>query len=215
MAAKKKSEQSKRPYHHGDLRAALIDAALQLIDQRGVKGFTLKDAAVIAGVSIAAPYRHFLDKEALLSTIQQEGFSLFDLALANAFTVGATPQRRIEELGVAYVQFALAHPAQFRVMFGLTGNHEPGAGPSEQDKSAGFRLLVRAVDELHPKAAQAEKTAIVLACWSLVHGFALLHLEGAFAGLVTPVTLEAQLRQSVSLFTDQAATPIQRQPDIN
>ena len=77
-------EAAKRPYHHGDLRAALIRAALSLIEEHGVKGLALSDAARLAGVSVAAPYRHFKDKEALLAEIAAEGFVLFRDALARA-----------------------------------------------------------------------------------------------------------------------------------
>ncbi len=74
--------ETKRPYHHGDLRAALIRAALSLIEEHGVKGLALSDAARLAGVSVAAPYRHFKDKEALLAEIAAEGFVMFRDALA-------------------------------------------------------------------------------------------------------------------------------------
>ncbi len=196
---KSKLDAAKRPYHHGDLRSTLMQEALRLIDQHGVKGFSLKDAAAMAGVSTAAPYRHFDDKEALLRAIQSEGFALFDASLSRASALGLTPQSRIEELGVAYVLFALNHPSQFRVMFSLAAHGQPK--PDEQHESAGFRLLVDAVDELHPGAGEGDRTSMVLACWSLVHGFALLYLDGAFEGLVMPPSLELQLRQSLRLFT--------------
>src|ERR1700744_5211743 len=100
----------KRPYHHGDLRAALLQAALKLIEEHGVKGLALSDAARLAGVSVAAPYRHFKDKEALLAEIAAEGFGMFRDALARA--VEGKPQNKpacLVEMGVAYVEFALQH----------------------------------------------------------------------------------------------------------
>ena len=107
---------AKRPYHHGDLRAALMTAALSLIDQHGVKGLALSDAAHLAGVSVAAPYRHFKDKEALLAEIAAEGFTLFRDALARAAQSHPEDKvKRLVEMGVAYVDFALHHRSHFKV----------------------------------------------------------------------------------------------------
>jgi AcrR family transcriptional regulator len=194
-ARAKRADGEKPAYHHGDLRAALIRAALELIDRHGVKGFSLKDAAVMAGVSTAAPYRHFADKEALIGAIQMEGFALFNSALAAAYESGQTPRARIEELGIAYVLFALQHPGHFRVMFGLagSGSPEPEADPT------GFLLLVKGVAELTPGTGDEERHAMVLACWSLVHGFAMLQMEGAFAGLIAAEEVETQLRRTLTL----------------
>ncbi len=189
--------QRRRAYHHGDLRAALMAAALALIDRHGVKGFSLKDAAVMAGVSTAAPYRHFADKDALLRAIQVEGFGLFNAALSDAFASRTSACERIEELGVAYVLFALRHPAHFRVMFGV---RDMSAPPLEQDKQAsGFHLLVRGVAELHPEASDAVRHDVVLACWSVVHGFAMLQMETAFVGMTEIPAIERQLRRTLRL----------------
>ena len=195
---------NKQPYHHGDLRAALIAAALSLVDQHGVKGFTLKDAAVLAGVSTAAPYRHFADKEALLQAICQEGFILFNTSLAAAWESAGTSEAAILELGIAYVQFALQHPAHFRLMFSLSGSKQPEAA---QSGTTGFDLLVRSVAALHPQATREHQTDVVLASWSLVHGFAILHLEGAFASVGLSGDMEQHLRRALHLFVAQTITP--------
>lgn len=200
MAATAKRKDGEKPaYHHGDLRAALMTAALELIDRHGVKAFSLKDAAVMAGVSTAAPYRHFADKEALLRAIQMEGFSQFNAALAAAYESGQTPQARIEELGVAYVMFALEHPGHFRVMFGMTGSGSPESEASDAPEPTGFLLLVKGVEELMPRASEQDRHAMVLAAWSLVHGFAMLQMEGALTGLVPAGEIEAQLRRTLAL----------------
>ena len=167
-------------YHHGDLRVALKRAALELIVEHGVKGFTLKDAAEIVGVSTAAPYRHFADKDALIREIQAEGFAQFNQALAGAFGAGETAVARVEELGVAYVHFALEHPGHFRVMFGQGGKATPMSGDAQ---ATGYELLVEGVAGMRPGASQAERQAMVVACWAVVHGFAMLQMEGAFAGM--------------------------------
>src|SRR5271156_4459878 len=108
----------KRPYHHGDLRPALIEAALSLVEQHGVKGLALSDAAKQAGVSVAAPYRHFKDKEALLAEIAAEGFVMFRDALARAYKTHPKDRvKRLVEMGMAYVDFALEHRSHFKVMW--------------------------------------------------------------------------------------------------
>jgi AcrR family transcriptional regulator len=187
-----------KQYHHGDLKAALLSAALSLIERDGVKGFNLKDAAVLVGVSTAAPYRHFADKDALLAAIRKEAFVLFYDSLKEAYESGRTPAARIEELGVAYVLFALHNPGRFRVMFGLTGEPAPVDGPAEPNA---FLLLVEAVAALVPRAGPKRRGDVVLACWSIVHGFAALQMDGAFARLPQP-EMEQQLRRTLRLLIE-------------
>jgi AcrR family transcriptional regulator len=202
---KQKQNGDKQPYHHGDLRAALLKAALLLIDRHGVKGFSLKDAAALAGVSTAAPYRHFADKAALLYALQGEGFALFNASLAAAFARGETASSKIVEMGVAYVRFAMQHPAHFRVMFGLTGGSEAGNSPEpDPSRASGFLLLVEAVTAFLPRVEPAVRNDLVIAAWSLVHGFAWLQIESAFEGTVAMGDVESQLRRTITLTLQQA-----------
>jgi len=190
----------KHPYHHGDLRAALIAAALQLIERHGVKGFTLKDAARIAGVSVAAPYRHFADREALLEAIQQEGFATFNAALASAGKDAETPRAHLIELGIAYLRFALQHPVHFRVMFSMAGDPKPKSPPDPHADPDGYALLVAAVAAVDPAAPICNQHDLVLACWSVVHGYASLYLDGAFAFTALGTDPETQLRRALTRF---------------
>src|SRR5688572_23914771 len=106
-------------YHHGDLRRALLDATLRLVELHGPQGFTLRAAARAAGVTAGAPYHHFKDKDALLGAVAAEGFELFRAALQGAAArPAATPRERMRNVGVAYVLFAVEHPTRFRVMLG-------------------------------------------------------------------------------------------------
>ncbi len=189
----------RQAYHHGDLRAALIAAGLALIEQHGAKGFTLKDAARMAGVSIAAPYRHFADRDALLGAIQAEGFARFNAALLAAYQQESDALARFVELGVAYVHFALEHPAHFRVMFSMESKVRPDP-PELPEDSDGFSLLVKAVTALYPQASRERIYDLVLANWSLVHGFALLTIDGSFAGTVGAIHVESQLRRTLAFF---------------
>ncbi len=109
---------ARRSYHHGNLREALIAAALDLIAKKGPAGFTFADAARAAGVSAAAPYRHFRDRDALMADVAQRGFGGFAAVLAKAWDGGKpTPRVAFERMGRAYLQFAAKEPALFSAMF--------------------------------------------------------------------------------------------------
>jgi AcrR family transcriptional regulator len=196
---------AKRPYHHGDLRAALIDAALRLIAEHGIQGLALSDAAHLAGVSVAAPYRHFKDKEALLAEIAREGFVMFRDALAQA--AQSHPRDKIkclEEMGVAYVEFALKHRSHFKVMWegGICKDNYPELGQTAYEA---FLLLERAAIELLPGPRHARQQALVCAAWSVVHGYATLALERELDVVATEQSGNKLLRQSLRLLLDQFA----------
>ena len=118
MAWHKGGPGARRGYHHGNLREALIAAALELISQKGPAGVTFADAARAAGVSPAAPYRHFRDRDALMADVARRGFEEFADALALAWDVGKpTPRAAFERVGRAYLDFANKEPAFFSAMF--------------------------------------------------------------------------------------------------
>lgn len=141
-------------YHHGDLRAAVLAAAGKLIEEEGLAGLSVREAARRAGVSHNAPYRHFPDRDALLTALATEGFDLLRKSLEN---------QSGRELGEAYVRFALAHPQRFRLMF-MTRQ----AGAMGEHFAKAFAGL------------GAEAKFAAAAAWSLVHGLADLILDGHF-----------------------------------
>jgi AcrR family transcriptional regulator len=201
---------AKRPYHHGDLRAALIAAALSLIDEHGVKGLALSDAARLAGVSVAAPYRHFKDKEALLAEIAAEGFTMFRDALARASrTHPGDKVQRLVEMGVAYVDFALQHRSHFNVMWegGIAKANYP---EMQQTAHQAFLLLEEAANSLHPRAHPSRQQALVRAAWSLVHGYAMLTLEHELPSHGSEQNARNLLRQSLHLLLDPLAATAPR-----
>ena len=153
-------------YHHGDLRAAVLGAASKIIEKQGLSGLSVREAARRAGVSHNAPYRHFPDRDALLAALATEGFSQLGKALEN---------RSGREMGEAYVRFALERPQRFRLMFGgLLGVERY---PELQAQAAAtYGKLEKAFAE---RGAEAQFAAA--AAWSLVHGLALLLLDGHFA----------------------------------
>lgn len=167
----------RQSYHHGDLPRALLDAALQLIQEEGVRGFTLREVARRAGVSHAAPYRHFADKTALLAAVAEEGFRGLHARMQHACSQGTAETRgRLQVLGVEYVRFAVERPAHFDVMFSL---HiaECDAFPDLQEIAQNtFTLLTEAI--LSGQQAgiirSGEASLLAIAAWSIVHGLATL-----------------------------------------
>jgi AcrR family transcriptional regulator len=196
---------AKRPYHHGDLRGALIRASLTLIAKHGIQGLALSDAAQLAGVSVAAPYRHFKDREALLAAIAAEGFVIFRDALARASLSNREDKiKRMVEMGVAYIDFALQHPAHFKVMWesGLSKADYPEV---HQTAYQAYQLLEKAALDLLPAASPGRQQALVATAWSVVHGYATLTLEGELPAARTGQSGQKLLRQSLHLLVDQFA----------
>src|ERR1700731_2509583 len=163
---------SKTTYHHGDLRAALVRAAMQLLEESGETALSLRAVARWAGVSPAAPYRHYADREALVSAVATVGYRELAERLAAAHPSPATPEQ-LASVAVAYVQFALDRPALFRIMFG-----EPCDRDNDERvaATAAVSLYVRGIVERTFPDADAE--ALATAIWALVHGLAFLHLDG-------------------------------------
>ena len=107
-----------KPYHHGDLRRALLDEALRTIQTQGVEHLTLRTVGARLGVSRSALYRHFADKQSLLATVGKEGFGKLRQALADAWEGNGHGRSGFDAMAGAYVKFAVAHPSHYRVMFG-------------------------------------------------------------------------------------------------
>ena len=146
-------------YHHGDLRAALLQTAGEVLEKEGLAALSLREVARRAGVSHNAPYRHFPDRDSLLAALAAEGFQQFGNALEKR------PRR---EMGEAYVEFALEHPQRFRLMFG---------GVQRGSDQRAYEALKQSFADLGEGAEWAAAAA-----WSLVHGLAHLLLDGHFAG---------------------------------
>jgi AcrR family transcriptional regulator len=166
-------------YHHGDLKRALTSAALSLVAEKGPKGFTLTEAARRAGVSAAAPYRHFADKAELLATVAEQGFVDLHAALLAAADGASDPKARVVELGRAYVRWAIAHPDHYRVMFGsvISKAEHPALGVAA-DRAFGDLLdaIAGLVDGQDPRVVAAP-------LWALVHGVASLAIGGELSAV--------------------------------
>jgi AcrR family transcriptional regulator len=178
-------------YHHGDLRAALMAASEAILLERGVEGFTLREAARRAGVSPAAPAHHFGDARGLLTALAVQGFETLGAYLrAGEAQGGSDPARRLKEQGLAYVRFALDHPARFDLMFRRARLNAQDPALVETSQAA-FSVLQEGVAAI-PGAGSPERASIrALAAWSTVHGFARLALDGEFDRFAGEVGLHA------------------------
>jgi AcrR family transcriptional regulator len=170
-------------YQHGDLREALVQAGLKLLSEDGLAGLSLRAAAQLAGVSHAAPYRHFRDKQALVAAIAERGFRMLTASMRAelARCTSTDAQERLGALGAGYVKFATKDPAYLQVIFG--GVHGTGEVPpalsAAGDEAYG---TLRAVVESGIATGQlrnGDPDQLSLACWSLVHGLSTLLINGA------------------------------------
>jgi AcrR family transcriptional regulator len=199
-----------RGYHHGNLKEALVRAALELIAKKGPAGFTFAEAARFAGVSPAAPYRHFRDRDELLVDVARRGFDLFEAALTQAWD-GGRPDAftAFERLGKAYLRFARNEPAYYSAMFetGLSLESSP------QLRSAGERTfaVLRAATEQLVATMPAQKRPPVLMMalhiWALSHGIASLFGRGDGAQRAAPIAPEELLEAAMLIYLRGLGVP--------
>lgn len=168
-------------YHHGDLRQALIEAALELVAEKDVSSLSLREVTRKAGVSHAAPYRHFEDKEALLAAVAEQGFGMFNDALEEATQDIANPLERLEAGFIAYVRYAIENPSHYRILFGAYGANAEKTYPSlaAAIKQA-FKQFVNTIAQgQHLGAIRAgNPEQLAQAVWALSHGLAMLLIDG-------------------------------------
>jgi len=193
----------RRGYHHGNLREALIRAALDLIAEKGPAGFTFADAARSAGVSSAAPYRHFRDRQALLADVARRGFELFEERLDHAWNGGRPdPFVAFENVGRAYLAFAREEPAFYSAMFeaGLPLDGDPDL---REAADRAFAVLRRAADTFCarlPSDRRPPALMMSLHLWALAHGIASLFARGDGGRRRLPMTPEELLEAGVLVY---------------
>jgi AcrR family transcriptional regulator len=193
----------RRGYHHGNLREALIAAALELIAKKGPAGFTFADAARSAGVSSAAPYRHFRDRDALIVDVARRGFELFEAQLEAGWNDGRPePFAAFENLGRAYLAFARGEPAYYSAMFeaGLSFDDDPAL---RQAAERSFAVLRRASESLCaglPRERRPPALMMSLHVWALSHGTASLFARGDGGRRKLPMTAEDLLEAGMLIY---------------
>jgi AcrR family transcriptional regulator len=193
----------RRGYHHGNLREALIDAALELIGAKGPAGFTIAEAARLAGVSPAAPYRHFRDAEALLAEVAIRGFDRFADRLAKGWNGGRPdPVRAFEDLGRAYLAFAREQPAYYAAMFDSRLAIEAYPEMHAAGERA-FTVLREAADQVAatlPQGRRPPSLMIALHVWAMAHGIASLFLREGPSRRKLPMAAEDLLEAGLLIY---------------
>jgi AcrR family transcriptional regulator len=178
--AKRAARAMRRGYHHGDLRRALLDEALAIIREAGVDGLTLREIGARLGVSRTALYRHFVDKRALLTAVATEGFRVLRGELVRAWEEGGRGPAASQAMGAAYVRFAVANPAHYRVMFSRFVDPDPQEPELAAEARGAFQALADAVAALqHDGVVRGDDTVLTARyVWAVVHGVAMLAIDG-------------------------------------
>ena len=193
----------RRGYHHGNLREALIQAALDLIARKGPGGFTFADAARSAGVSPAAPYRHFRDRDALLADVARRGFELFEAHLQRAWNEGRPePFAAFENVGRAYLAFARGEPAYYSAMFeaGVALDGDPELRQAAERAFAVLRRGTEALCARLPPERRPPALMVALHVWALAHGVASLFARGDPGRRRLPMAPEELLEAGVLVY---------------
>jgi len=196
-------KRSTRGYHHGNLKEALVRAALELIAEKGPAGFTFADAARFAGVSPAAPYRHFRDRDALLADVAQRGFVLFSAALAKAWDEGRPDvMTAFDRLGKAYLAFAKGEPAYYSAMFeaGVSLDSDPQLREASESAFAVLRAAAETLVAMMPPQGRPPALMVALHVWSMTHGIASLFGRGDAARRAMPMPPEELLEAAVLIY---------------
>lgn len=194
LRAPKPTKKPPDQYHHGDLRRSLIEAAIRTIQKHGFEALTLRAVADELDVSRSALYRHFADKAALLTAVASEGFRLLRSALTSAWEDAGKGQPGLEAMGEAYVAFAITNPWHYRVMFG--GGFDLDVSDAELIDSgdAAFTALVDALVEQQHRGSVRQEDARQQAVfvWAVVHGLAMLAIDGTLGQLTLDVKAMAR-----------------------
>jgi AcrR family transcriptional regulator len=192
-----------RGYHHGNLKEALVRAALELIAEKGPAGFTFADAARWAGVSPAAPYRHYRDRDALMADVAQRGFDVFTAALTKAWGDGCPDVLGgFDRLGKAYLDFAKREPAYYSAMFeaGVPLDADPALRESGERAFGVLRGAAERLVALMPAKGRPPALMVALHIWSMTHGIASLFGRGDAARRTLPMPPEDLLEAAFLIY---------------
>jgi AcrR family transcriptional regulator len=172
-------------YHHGDLRRALITASSELLDEGGSHALSLRAAARKAGVSAAAPYRHFEDKNALLAAVAVGAFGALATSMRDAFESGSGDEDLLRRVGLAYVRFAVENVGCFRLMFGPELSDRPRFPEVTAAAHGSFAVLLEAIEWSMERGriASGDPMPLATACWATLHGVSHLVVAGQLGPL--------------------------------
>lgn len=198
-----KSGKGRRGYHHGNLREALIQAALDLIGDKGPAGFTFAEAARSAGVSAAAPYRHFRDRDDLIADVARLGFERFEAMLSTAWNAGKPDTfTALHNVGQAYLAFARTEPAFYTAMFesGLPPDLNPELTKASDAAFAVLREATEALLTRLPEENRPPARMVSLHIWTMAHGIASLFARGDAARRKLPMAPEELLEAGILVY---------------
>jgi AcrR family transcriptional regulator len=201
---------SRKGYHHGNLKEALVEAARRLIAERGPSGFSFAEAARSAGVSPAAPYRHFRDRDELIAEVARRGFERFAAELAAAWGDGTpSAERALQRVGGAYMRFARDDPAAFAAMFeaGIALKEHPGLETASERAFGILRQACEAVVLTMPAETRPPVLMMALHVWSVAHGIAALFGRGDAARRPIPMAPEELLEAAMLVYLDGLRRP--------
>jgi AcrR family transcriptional regulator len=177
----------KKTYHHGDLKNALIKAGVEILAKEGVSGLSLRKVAMKAGVSHAAPYAHFADKQALIAAISTEGFrQLYERVSGVAEKFKNQPEKQLIETAWAYVQFAMDDRDRFKVMFSGVLEKEKEYPEFVAESQRNFQLVKMIVEanQASGRLRSGASELVALSAWGIIHGFIMLLLEGQIPHMI-------------------------------
>ena len=190
-----------RAYHHGDLRSALVRSALELLHTEGPDALTLRGAARAAGVSQAAPYRHFADRRALVAAVAEEGFQMLQQAMLDGMH-GSDGRPALKSTAVSYVAFGLRHPALYRIMFGaeVSGTSDT---PEHREIGRGVLTFVsQGIGQLQSAGLvrAGDPMLIAVTTWASLHGLVMLSLDGQGKGVAPSIDALVEEMTSMLMF---------------
>lgn len=195
----------RRGYHHGNLREALIAAALELIRAKGPSGFTFAEAARAAGVSPAAPYRHYRDRDMLIADVARQGFIEFAKRMKIQWADGKPDAfNALQRLGKTYLTFAREEPAYYAAMFesGVSFAAQPECATASDEAFGTLRTACEAIAATLPAAQRPPALMMALHIWSLSHGVASLFARADSARRPLPMSAEDLLEAGVLVYLD-------------
>ena len=203
MSWRSKGGSERRGYHHGDLKETLIRAALDLIAEKGPWGFTFAEAARYAGVSPAAPYRHFRDRDDVLADVARRGFERFEAELSEAWNDGLPDTvTAFEKVGKAYLRFAKAEPAYYSAMFeaGIPSESSPELASASERAFTIVRRAAEALVAKLPSEGRPPALMVALHMWALAHGVASLFARGDAGRRTLPMPPEDLLEAAFLVY---------------
>ncbi len=192
---------SKESYHHGDLKTELIKKGLKILDEEGYDGLSMRKVAKACNVSQTAPYRHFKDKNDLIKSIAVKALQEFDQSLEKAFLSDGDPKEQLKDMGLHYIRFFTENPEYMRLLFSSNAQawmREAVINECCSEDSHPYSALERAVKNYKAAypADERSEDELVMYCWGLVHGIAVLIINGELPGGKDAMALVEMVIQS-------------------